>query len=240
MRRKYAIYDGKAAAGCEAVEGLAALTKGELAAIGRRPSFARGDYGDRHDAGYEKILKINIIKTKYRYASRRFIQKPKSSSTTAKSPPRSPTPQKMPATDRCWSQSSARRRRAGGLTHREALLLLDTRDEELTERMFAPGPPHQGAHLRQPHRHVRAALPVELLCERLRLPPLPPQEQAHPASQADAGGDPPRGDGAPGHGSQAPGARSGRGPAQQPAGVHPSNPSTPSTRSATATAPSAA
>ena len=53
-RRKYAIYDGKAAAGCEAVEGLAALTK-ELAAIGRRPSFARGDYGDRHDAGYEKF-----------------------------------------------------------------------------------------------------------------------------------------------------------------------------------------
>ncbi len=54
VRRKYAIYDGKAAAGCEAVEGLAALTK-ELAAIGRRPSFARGDYGDRHDAGYEKF-----------------------------------------------------------------------------------------------------------------------------------------------------------------------------------------
>lgn len=52
VRRKYAIYDGKAAAGCEAVEGLASLTE-ELAAIGRRPSFARGDYGDRHDAGHE-------------------------------------------------------------------------------------------------------------------------------------------------------------------------------------------
>ena len=175
VRRKYAIYDGKAAAGCEAVEGLAALTKG----TGRhRPPPVVRTRRLRRPARrrIRKILKINIIKTKYRYVSRRFIQSRRSSSTTAKSPPRSPTPQKMPATDRCWSQSSARRRRAGGLTHREALLLLDTRDEELTERMFALAPAaSKGAHLRQPHRHVRAALPVELLCERLRLPPLPPQ-----------------------------------------------------------------
>ncbi len=51
-----------------------------------------------------------------------------------------------------------------GLTHREALLLLDTRDEELTERMFALARAHQGAHLRNRIVHVRAALPVELLC----------------------------------------------------------------------------
>lgn len=43
VRAQYAIYDGKAAAGCEAVEGLQALER-ELKAIGRHLSFDRGDY----------------------------------------------------------------------------------------------------------------------------------------------------------------------------------------------------
>lgn len=43
IREQYAIYDGKAAAGCEAIEGLAALDD-QLHTIDRRVSFDRGDY----------------------------------------------------------------------------------------------------------------------------------------------------------------------------------------------------
>ncbi len=42
-RAKYAIYEHKASFGCEAAEGLAALER-ELASIGRRIDYARGDY----------------------------------------------------------------------------------------------------------------------------------------------------------------------------------------------------
>ncbi len=42
-RKKYVLYDHKAAFGCEAAEGLAALDR-ELHAIGRRIDYGRGDY----------------------------------------------------------------------------------------------------------------------------------------------------------------------------------------------------
>ena len=43
QRAKYAIYEHKAAFGCEAAEGLAALER-ELASVGYRIDYARGDY----------------------------------------------------------------------------------------------------------------------------------------------------------------------------------------------------
>ena len=43
QRAKYAIYEHKAAFGCEAAEGLAALER-ELTSVGYRIDYARGDY----------------------------------------------------------------------------------------------------------------------------------------------------------------------------------------------------
>ena len=64
----------------------------------------------------------------------------------------------------------------------------------------------EGAHLRQPHRALCAALPIQLLHQHLHLLPVPRQEQEHRAQEAHAGGDPQRSDRPSGPRAQAPAA----------------------------------
>ena len=82
------------------------------------------------------------------------------------------------------------------------------------------GQTDQGENLRQPYRNVRAALSVELLHQRLRILPVPPEKQNHSAPQAHPGGNPPRGNRPAGYGSQAFSAGGGRRSAQQSDRVH--------------------
>ena len=65
----------------------------------------------------------------------------------------------------------AKARLRKGLTHKEAIVLLDCDLEEKNQEMFALA--DQEGFLRQPHRDVCAAVPVQLLRERLRLLPIP-------------------------------------------------------------------
>ena len=64
-----------------------------------------------------------------------------------------------------------------GLTHREAAVLLASGQQDLTEEMFALARDIKQRFLWQPHRDVRSVVPFQLLCERLRVLPIPCQEQ---------------------------------------------------------------
>ena len=81
-------------------------------------------------------------------------------------------------------------RQCRGLSHREASALLACETGRGKREDRRPGRADQEGLLRQPHRHVRAPVPVQLLRERLRVLPLSPPEQAHPPQKADPGGGP--------------------------------------------------
>ena len=67
---------------------------------------------------------------------------------------------------------------AKGITHREAASCWNAtfRPQRTDVRT---GPQAQGEDIRQPNRHVRAALPLQLLHQRVHLLPLPCEEQDH-------------------------------------------------------------
>ena len=66
-----------------------------------------------------------------------------------------------------------------GLSHREASVLLACEDPEILDEIYKLANEIKHEVLRQPHRHVRAAVPFQLLRERLRLLPVSLQKQAH-------------------------------------------------------------
>ena len=58
-----------------------------------------------------------------------------------------------------------------GLTHREAAILLECAEEDLTKEIF-----HLAKILWQPHRHVCSALLIQLLCQWLCVLPVSSQK----------------------------------------------------------------
>ncbi len=103
-----------------------------------------------------------------------------------------------------------------GVTHREAAVLLECELEDLNQRMFTLAKQIKEKIYGKPYRNVRAALSVELLHQRLRILPVPPEKQNHSAPQAHPGGNPPRGNRPAGYGSQAFSAGAGEDPRNNP------------------------
>ena len=91
-------------------------------------------------------------------------------------------------------------REGKGLSHREASVLLANEDAGVQAEIAALAREIKEEVLRNRHRHVRAAVSVQLLRQRLRLLPLPPAERPHTAQEADAGGSARRSDRPAGHG----------------------------------------
>ena len=69
-----------------------------------------------------------------------------------------------------------------GLSHREAALLLECDQPDLTERIFRLA--------QEPYCNVRPSISFQLLCERMRLLPLSFEEQDHSTQKADTRRDP--------------------------------------------------
>ena len=90
-----------------------------------------------------------------------------------------------------------------GLTHREAAVLLACDVKEVNDRIFETAIKVK-EHIYGSRIVLFAALPLELLRQHLHVLPVPCQEQEHRAQEAHAGGDPQRGDRAPGPRPQAP------------------------------------
>lgn len=72
-----------------------------------------------------------------------------------------------------------------GLSHREAALLLECDQPDLTERIFRLAQEIKHKVLRQPYCNVRPSISFQLLCERMRLLPLSFEEQDHSTQKAD-------------------------------------------------------
>ena len=81
--------------------------------------------------------------------------------------------------------AKARERR--GLTHREAMVLLDCRLEDKNQEIYELAEQIKKGFLRKPHRAVCASVPVQLLHQRVCVLSLPRQEQAYPKEEADTG-----------------------------------------------------
>ena len=77
-----------------------------------------------------------------------------------------------------------------GLSHREAALLLECDQPDLTERIFRLAQEIKHKFLRQPYCNVRPSISFQLLCERMRLLPLSFEEQDHSTQKADTRRDP--------------------------------------------------
>ena len=103
-----------------------------------------------------------------------------------------------------------------GLTHREASVLLACDLPDRNDLIFKLAEQLKKDFYGNRIVFVRAAVPVELLRERVRVLPLSHQKQAYPPQKTDAGANPRRSHRFARYGTQASGIGSGRRPRQQP------------------------
>ena len=86
----------------------------------------------------------------------------------------------------------AKARLRKGLSHREASVLLACQMEAKKSGNLQTGRADQKGFLREPDRHVRTALSVQLLRKRLYILPVSSEKQTYRKKTADPGGNPQR------------------------------------------------